>query len=66
MNQLSSAVKDLMTEGVEIIDLTRIFSETHATVSSESYCHLNERGKDILANAVLATVARQYDYTVSR
>ena len=65
MIQLRSAVKDLMTEGVKIIDLTQIFSKTHETVYSDNCCHLNKRGKDIIANTVLAAAVRQYGYNMS-
>lgn len=47
---------DLRTNGVQFIDLTRIFQSTGQTVYQDVCCHLNEFGNKILAHQIVESI----------
>lgn len=51
-NQLFARIEKLKREGVEVIDLTKIFQKTPVTVFKDDCCHLNETGDEIMAQEI--------------
>ena len=47
---------DLKKQGIGFFDLTRIFADNHETLYRDDCCHFNERGYELLADAMLRRV----------
>lgn len=54
---LDARVLRLRAEGLEVRSLTGVFRDTRETVYRDACCHVNERGNQILADAILSVVA---------
>jgi hypothetical protein len=54
---LDARARRLRAEGLEVRSLTDVFRDTHETVYVDACCHVNARGNQILADAILSVVA---------
>jgi len=53
---LKAAAQDMRRSGVPIFNLTGIFSDTDEAVYKDDCCHLNDRGNQIMADAVVSNL----------
>ena len=58
MQRLRDAVPELRANGVRIFDLTGIFADVKETLYIDDCCHLNERGHELLAEAMIDILAQ--------
>jgi len=58
MTRLRRALPELNCQGIPVNDLTNIFSSVSETVYKDDCCHLNSRGNKMLAEAIVAIVAK--------
>ena len=56
---------DVSAEGLLAIDMTRIFRHTTETTYSDSCCHLEDRGNEILMKGILDELARRDEFVAS-
>jgi hypothetical protein len=57
---LRRAAAALKSEGVEIEDLTMIFSDVEAPLYVDGCCHVNRRGSQMIASAIAKTIRRSF------
>ena len=48
--------KELVKQNVNFTDLTKIFINSHETYYSDTCCHLNKAGYDIIAKKIAQTI----------
>ena len=53
--------KDLKKDGIEFHDLTMIFKNETETMYSDACCHLNKKGRDVLAHHIGQTILQYYE-----
>jgi len=58
---LRKAGATLATEGVDFHDATQLFSEVEETLYSDYFCHFNQKGNDLLAEAVAGWLVENAD-----
>ncbi len=56
---LREKVRELAAQTIRAFDLTGVFSRVEDTVYIDSCCHVNERGNDLLADAIVDIIARE-------
>jgi hypothetical protein len=64
MMRLKDRLNDLRAANVPIFDLTGVFQNTRETVYKDICCHLNSRGNEIMAEAIVQVISRYYKETV--
>ncbi len=55
--RLRAAGAQLRQQGIPFSDLSRIFTEVEETLYLDDCCHLNQRGNELLAQAIAAAIA---------
>ena len=50
---------ELQVSGVRFVDLTRVFESEDRTVYSDTCCHVNQLGAELLATSIAASIAEQ-------
>ena len=58
MERVRDAVPELRANGVRIFDLTGIFADVKETLYIDDCCHLNQRGNELLAEAMIDILAQ--------
>ena len=56
--RLQAAGSELAELGVPFFDLTGIFRDVEVTVYSDSCCHLDDEGRDLLVDSISLVVAQ--------
>jgi len=57
-SRLRQRGEDLAAEGVRFHDLTTIFREHDETIWTDSCCHFNQKGSEIIVREIGATIGR--------
>ena len=58
--KMIAAGADMRTDGIAFHDLTQIFSDIPETLYSDVFCHLNDHGNQMLAEAVATAVIESW------
>lgn len=58
---LIRAGETLQKDGVEFHDLTQLFSTTEETIYADYFCHYNQQGNDMLAEAVVEKLRQAFE-----
>ena len=56
LRRFKEELPGLKRAGVKVHDLTAIFQQTKDTVYIDKCCHLNDRGNEIMANAIVSAI----------
>lgn len=57
MARLVERAQKLGAEGLHVIDLSGVYQNTRETVYKDHCCHLNDRGNEILTQAIVSAIA---------
>ncbi len=59
--RLRDEAQQLRQAGVRMVDLTRLFEATPETLYVDPFCHVNQRGSQLMAEAIVAAIREEMD-----